>query len=779
MKYLFLFLVTFSASFLNAQQQELYSRVRIYADSKGLLNLMQLGVGIDHGHSRPDQWFESDFSESDIQIMEENGYEYEVLIKDVQKYYVEQNQQTSQEKNTDCVSASVDIPVPNGFNYGSMAGYLNYDELLAELDEMRAAFPNLISVREPISSFMTFENRPIHYVVISDNPSQTETEPNVLYTALHHAREPMGLSQLIYYMWYLLENYETNAEVKYLVDNNQLFFVPCVNPDGYVYNWTTNPNGGGMHRKNRRDVGTTNKGVDLNRNYSYQWGQQGVSFDPDSDTYCGTGPFSEPETQAMKWLVETFGFKTALNAHTYGDLHLFPIGADAAEFADHHDYYEDLANHMVEHNGFIAQKATSLYPVSGGSDDYMYKENIGVGAKDTVFAMLPEIGPSFWPPQSLILSTCHQMLHPNMVLAHIPHKYLVVRDVDPSAITQTTGVLTHSAMRLGLEDGVVTVSIEPLLNIQSVGSPVVHDLEIREIAQGQISYELVSGIQAGDEVRFVLHTDYGLWIKHDTIIKVYSVSPLQVEDNANVNTNWTGSWNTTTSDFFSASYSFTDSPFGNYANNANTAYTFDQTLDLTNTQTAYVTYYAKWDIQPSYDYVQFQVSVDGGSNWVAQCGRYTESGISGVSGNQPEGEPVYDGNNLGWVMEEIDLSEYIGQQVLLRFILRSDLNTREDGFYFDDFRVYYEGVNGMNEGELSVSVHPNPVDGILKIDVPSVVHDGQLYIVDQFGRIVWTAICEGGMQKTINVSEWESGIYTIHTSVGESVRKPVRFVVLR
>jgi carboxypeptidase T len=248
MKYLFFFLVTFSASFLNAQQQELYSRVRIYADSKGLLNLMQLGVGIDHGHSRPDQWFESDFSESDIQIMEENGYEYEVLIKDVQKYYVEQNQQTSQEKNTDCVSASVDIPVPNGFNYGSMAGYLNYDELLAELDEMRAAFPNLISVREPISSFMTFENRPIHYVVISDNPSQTETEPNVLYTALHHAREPMGLSQLIYYMWYLLENYETNAEVKYLVDNNQLFFVPCVNPDGYVYNWTTNPNGGGMHR---------------------------------------------------------------------------------------------------------------------------------------------------------------------------------------------------------------------------------------------------------------------------------------------------------------------------------------------------------------------------------------------------------------------------------------------------------------------------------------------------------------------------------------------------
>jgi|GEM_PF-6016658 len=61
----------------------------------------------------------------------------------------------------------------------------------------------------------------------------------MLYTALHHAREPNSLSQMIFYIWYLLENYETDAEVKYLVDNTAMYFIPVINPDGYVYNETT------------------------------------------------------------------------------------------------------------------------------------------------------------------------------------------------------------------------------------------------------------------------------------------------------------------------------------------------------------------------------------------------------------------------------------------------------------------------------------------------------------------------------------------------------------
>src|SRR6185503_2455375 len=100
----------------------------------------------------------------------------------------------------------------------------------------------------------------------------------------------------------LLENYNTNPEVKYLIDNLEMYFVPVVNPDGYIYNETTNPNGGGMWRKNRRDNLDGEYGVDLNRNYGYNWGYDNNGSDPNtaSDTYRGDTSFSEPETQNLK-----------------------------------------------------------------------------------------------------------------------------------------------------------------------------------------------------------------------------------------------------------------------------------------------------------------------------------------------------------------------------------------------------------------------------------------------------------------------------------------------
>lgn len=63
----------------------------------------------------------------------------------------------------------------------------------------------------------------------------------MLYTALHHAREPNSASQLIFYMWYLLENYATRADIQAIVNNLEMYFVPCINVDGYIYNETTNP----------------------------------------------------------------------------------------------------------------------------------------------------------------------------------------------------------------------------------------------------------------------------------------------------------------------------------------------------------------------------------------------------------------------------------------------------------------------------------------------------------------------------------------------------------
>jgi len=696
MKFNLTFILFFSAIQLTSAQE--YSRVKVLASDQELSQLSNLGIPVDHGIRKKNTFLISDFSETEIQILEEYGFEYEIQIDNVKLYYKNRlnkpNAQGSY-KNENCSGTSggtgfFDPTVPGNFNQGSMGGYLTYDEMLAELDAMYAQYPNIITAKEPISTFLTHEGLPIYHVRISDNPNSNEVgEPNVLYSAIHHAREPMSLLETIFYMWYLLENYGTDDEVTYLVDHMQMVFVPCINVDGYKYNEQTDPNGGGMWRKNRKNNGGGSYGVDLNRNYSYGWGTTGVDFNTNSDVYPGTGAFSEPETQAMQWLVENYDFETAFNAHTYGPSILFPIGTTNAEFADHHDYIQDFTNHMTHLNGYVAMKSSGLYPASGDSDDYMYKVDIGVGEKDTIFAHTPEVGTSFWPATSDIIPTCKDMVFPNLVLAHITRNYVVVKDTDAGSVATLSGDFNHNAKRYGRLSGNVTVSIEPIMNITSVGSDLVYNLNVSESQNGAISYTLNPSIAFGDEIRYVLKTDNGLWVKKDTIVKTYGAITLQIYEDGNSTNNWTGNWSTTNSTYVSPTKSFTDSPNGNYSNNQTKNFTYDPVIDLTNAVSAKVSFYAKWDIEADYDYVQFQVSTDGGSTWIGQCGIYTVEGTDANGSVQPDGEPVYEGVMSDWVLEEISLSDYLGQSVKLRFRLQSDGGVREDGYYFDDFKLFY------------------------------------------------------------------------------------------
>jgi carboxypeptidase T len=696
----FISLSIFLLSSLNSFAQN-YSRVKIYGTDDQLFKLGQLGVTMDHGIRKQGMFFISDFSKEEISIMNKFGFDHEILIADVEKYYVDLLNNPSKEpnevlKNATCTgtggggSSAFSPATPSNFNLGTMGGYLKYNEMVAELDAMATQYPNLITTKAPISTYLTHENRPIYHVRISDNPNTNEAgEPKVLYTAIHHAREPMSLMETIFYMWYLLENYGTNDEVTYLVNNTQMYFVPCINPDGYVYNETTNPNGGGLWRKNRRNNGNNVFGVDLNRNYSYGWGTTGTSATPSNDTYRGPAAFSEPETQAMRWLVQNNDFEMAFNAHTYAEEILFPIGTTTAEFAPHHNYFQDYTNHMVELNGYFAQKSSGLYPASGDSDDYMYKVDVGVGQKDTIFAHTPEVGTAFWQPSSEIIATCKEMVFPNLILAHLSRNYNIVKDTDASSVATINGNFNHSIKRLGRQAGPVLVSIEPLLNIVSVGNSVTYNLNSQQTLTGAISYSLIPSIQFGDQIKYILKTDNGLWVKKDTIVKTYGSITLQALEDASAVTNWTGTWSTTTTTFVSPTKSFFDGSTGNYANNANKTYSYVPTIDLTSATSAMISFYAKWGIEADYDFVQFQVSTDGGTTWIGQCGNYTVTGTSANGSVQPNGKPVYEGTQSTWVLEEINLSDYLGQQIKVRFQLRSDGGTTADGFYFDDFKVFY------------------------------------------------------------------------------------------
>ena len=143
-----------------------------------------------------------------------------------------------------------DYPMPANFHPGSMNnGHFTYQEVLNELDEMHNLYPNLITEKQNIHDFLT-EGEPnnttnppiggnaIKWVKISDNPTLSENEPQVLYLSLSHAREAISLTQNIYYMWYLLENYSTSEEVKNILDNTESYFFAL--PEFTCRSWSGN-----------------------------------------------------------------------------------------------------------------------------------------------------------------------------------------------------------------------------------------------------------------------------------------------------------------------------------------------------------------------------------------------------------------------------------------------------------------------------------------------------------------------------------------------------------
>ncbi|MBI3134528.1 MAG: immune inhibitor A [Bacteroidetes bacterium] len=769
--------------------QENYSRVKIYGTDAELNEAAQLGVPLDHGQHKHNMWFITDLSESDIQILETQGFTYEILIQDVSAYYVANSTSTAAEhidgERITCPTAtsgsSFDVTTPSNWQLGSMAGYYTYQEFLDELDSMASKYPNLISAKSPISSYTSIEGRPIYWVRLSDNPNADETEEEVLYTAIHHAREPASLSQLIFYMWWILENYGVNDEVTYLVDETEMYFVPMINPDGYAYNESTNPGGGGMHRKNRRNVGTSNKGVDLNRNYSYNWGTTGISTNPNNDTYCGTAAFSEPETQAIRWFCENRDFQFAFNAHTYGNLLLFPIGWSDTEFAPDHDYMQAFTNHMVIFNGYTAEKSSTLYPASGDSDDWMYTDDLV--NKPKVFAMTPECSNEgsandFWPPQAAILDICSANIWMNKTLAHMPHIYGVTTDQDPSQIADMTGYFHYEIERLGLEDGDITVSMTALTGIQSLGAANVHTMNLMDIDLDSINYVLDPAISFGDEIKYLLLTDNGLWTRTDTIVKTYGAGTAVFTDNCDNLTNWTGTWNFTSEDFVSASNSITDSPFADYSNDESSPLELNQSFSFENATYAYVQFNAKWAIENDWDYVEFMASTDGGSTWAPLCGKYTTPG----NADQDLDNPLYDNFQPTWVLEEIDLSAYVGMtDVRFRFYLFSDGGVTEDGFYFDDFTVYTDHIDDAGLDETAptlVQVFPNPASQQLTVQYSNSNAVQSVVVCNELGAEIATFQPTSNLLQ-INVQTWETGVYYLKTYTHTGDVTVNRFVVVR
>ena len=752
------------------EAQTVLSRVTFPIDeTQTRSDLAKAGIDLTHGHGGTRNTFTTEIQDFDLKRFDQIGIRYTIDIPDLSIYRKALAQSPRRETVLDCQDHTFDEVIPKNFELGHVGGYFSMPEVLDQLDIMAFLYPNLISVRKPIGDFKTWENNSIFWVKISDQPETDENEPEVLYTGLHHARELISVSQTIYYMWYLLENYDKDPMIKQIIDHTELYFVPVLNPDGYNYNvigydpeedvFTRN------HRKNMRDNDDSgffepdNDGVDLNRNYGYEWGHddEGSSSFPGSETYRGPSPFSEPETQAIKYLCENHDFQLALNFHSYGNLLVYPWGYSDGVTPDSM-LYSNYGELMTKLNRFVYGTGTQTvgYITNGDSDDWMYGEH-------GTFSFTPEVGDSedgFYPLRERIIPLCQSTLEMNLIAARLVNSLVEITDESPKFIQPGVNPLDLGISRYGLMDGEVAISFNALSpHISNVPASFILDLEKFEPHERKLSFTVDNQIEYGTPAQIEIIYQQGNYMFRDTLTKIRADFKTLVSNDGDIS-QWDISegmnWNATDETYLTGPVSITDSPGEPYSPDSHEAILLTDQIDLQEITSAYAQFWAKWEIEDHYDYVVFQASTDG-QNWDNLCGEQSHLG----SLFQLYEEPLYDGKQVHWVLENVDLSSYLGQVIQLRFLLVSDGFVHRDGFYFDNFKVITikEGSVATTEVDATAfTVYPNPAGNSFTVKLPEMTNPS-IKVYNSVGRMVYGAPKIGALSHEILTSAWTSGLY--------------------
>lgn len=241
--------------------------------------------------------------------------------------------------------------------------YKNPEEIESIVKNFNDRFPN---ITKRVSIGKSLEGRDIWALKISDNPSTNETsEPAVLFNSMHHAREIMTPEVSIDIIEYLLTNYKIDAKVTDWIDSTEIWVIPMFNVDGNNKMW----NHDSWWRKNTRG----GYGVDLNRNYPAGWGScNGSSGSRSSQTYRGTAPASEPETQAMMNFISKVRPVFDISYHSYSEIVIYPYGCGKKR-TQTKEVVEKIGKKVGSLLNYEAGTAWELlYNADGGDIDWMY-----------------------------------------------------------------------------------------------------------------------------------------------------------------------------------------------------------------------------------------------------------------------------------------------------------------------------------------------------------------------------------------------------------------------
>lgn len=282
------------------------------------------------------------------------GLEFDVIIEDLQGLIDAESARLANRDDDNVIAGTF------------FDEYKTYTEISDYIDTLVALRPDLA---ERVELGTSLRGRAISGIRITNGTPGDR--PAVLIHGCQHAREWITVMVNTYIADAFIRNYDTDAEIRALLDETEWIIVPIVNPDGYEYTWTDER----LWRKNRRSW----YGVDLNRNWGYKWGGEGSSGFRFSETYRGSAPFSEPETQALRDFFEANPHIGGhVDIHSYSQLILQPWGYTAA-LPPAHELIDQIGSQMAADIFAVHGRVyvngpsyTTIYPASGVAPDWTY-----------------------------------------------------------------------------------------------------------------------------------------------------------------------------------------------------------------------------------------------------------------------------------------------------------------------------------------------------------------------------------------------------------------------
>ena len=290
-----------------------------------------------------------------------------------------------------------------------LGGWYNDYKTWGEVNEKIALLAsNAPDITSTFIAGTSHEGRNIHGIRIT-GPGDASDRPSVLFNGCQHAREWVAVMVPVYVAEYLIEGWNEDPEIQSLLESTQVISVPIVNPDGYEYTYASN--GDRFWRKNRRVNGGFCLGVDLNRNWDIDWnGGDSTSTNSCSDVFVGPYPFSEPEAQSLRDLIdEETNLVAHIDFHNYSQL-VLEAWAYTYDPPERINVIKALSGSMSEaiegvHGEiYLAGGSELLYPADGTFQDW----SSFVGALGYTIELRPTGSPGFDLPPDQILPTCEE-----------------------------------------------------------------------------------------------------------------------------------------------------------------------------------------------------------------------------------------------------------------------------------------------------------------------------------------------------------------------------------